>query len=62
MVVVGSALMVALNGLSAGAADFISKQLSFLAPNVDSVKDIFIVIMLSTKFILSNSLFHQENP
>jgi len=34
MVVVGSALMVALNGLSAGAADFISKQLSFLAPNV----------------------------
>ena len=34
MVVVGSALMVALNGLSAGAADFISKQLNFLAPNV----------------------------
>jgi putative ABC transport system permease protein len=34
MVVVGSALMVALNGLGAGAADFISKQLSFLAPNV----------------------------
>ena len=26
--------MVALNGLSAGVADFISKQLSFLAPNV----------------------------
>jgi putative ABC transport system permease protein len=34
MVVVGSALMVALNGLSAGAADFIGKQLNFLAPNV----------------------------
>lgn len=34
MVVVGSALMVALNGLGAGAADFISKQLNFLAPNV----------------------------
>src|SRR2546428_9949426 len=34
MVVVASALMVALNGLSAGAADFISKQLNFLTPNV----------------------------
>src|SRR2546425_5238513 len=34
MVVVGSALMVALNGLGAGASDFISKQLNFLAPNV----------------------------
>src|SRR5919108_655039 len=34
MVVVGSALMVALNGLSAGAVDFINKQLNFLAPNV----------------------------
>jgi putative ABC transport system permease protein len=34
MVIVGSALMVALNGLGAGASDFISKQLNFLAPNV----------------------------
>jgi putative ABC transport system permease protein len=34
MVVVGAALMVALNGLGAGAAEFIGKQLNFLAPNV----------------------------
>ena len=34
MVIVGSALMVALNGLGAGAIDFINKQLNFLAPNV----------------------------
>jgi putative ABC transport system permease protein len=34
MVVVGSALMVALNGMSAGQNTFINKQMSMLAPNV----------------------------
>ena len=34
MVVTGGGLMVALNGMSAGVADFINKQLSNLAPNV----------------------------
>jgi len=34
MVIVGSGLMVALNGMSAGQAAFTSKQLGFLAPNV----------------------------
>lgn len=34
MVVAGGALMVALNGMSAGVADLISKQLNFLAPNI----------------------------
>ncbi len=34
MVVVGSALMVALNGMSAGQNAFINKQMSMLAPNV----------------------------
>jgi putative ABC transport system permease protein len=34
MVVTGGGLMVALNGMSAGVADFINKQLSILAPNV----------------------------
>jgi putative ABC transport system permease protein len=34
MVVAGGALMVALNGMSAGVADLINKQLSILAPNV----------------------------
>jgi putative ABC transport system permease protein len=34
MVVVGSALMVALNGMSAGQNAFIKKQMSMLAPNV----------------------------
>ena len=34
MVVVGGGLMVALNGLSAGVANLINKQLSMLAPNV----------------------------
>ncbi|PWU82601.1 MAG: ABC transporter permease [Candidatus Nitrosopolaris wilkensis] len=34
MVVVGSGLMVALNGMSAGQTDFINKSLNTLAPNV----------------------------
>jgi hypothetical protein len=34
MVVVGSALMVALNGMSAGQSAFINKQMSMLAPNI----------------------------
>jgi putative ABC transport system permease protein len=34
MVVVGSALMVALNGMSAGQATFLNKQLNTLAPNI----------------------------
>jgi len=34
MVIVGSALMVALNGMSAGQATFLNKQLNSLAPNV----------------------------
>ncbi|MGC2381538.1 MAG: ABC transporter permease, partial [Nitrososphaeraceae archaeon] len=34
MVIVGSALMVALNGMSAGQANFLNKQLNTLAPNV----------------------------
>ncbi len=34
MVVVGSGLMVALNGMSAGQTDFINKSLNSLAPNV----------------------------
>jgi putative ABC transport system permease protein len=34
MVVVGSALMVALNGMSAGQQNFLNKQLNFLAPNI----------------------------
>jgi putative ABC transport system permease protein len=34
MVIVGSALMVALNGMSAGQSNFINKQLNALAPNV----------------------------
>ncbi len=34
MVVVGGGLMVALNGMSAGVASLINKQLSILAPNV----------------------------
>lgn len=34
MVVVGTALMVALNGMSAGQSNFINKQLNQLAPNV----------------------------
>jgi putative ABC transport system permease protein len=37
MVVAGSALMVALNRMSAGQAAFINKQLSILAPNILSV-------------------------
>lgn len=34
MVIVGSALMVALNGMSAGQATFLNKQLNSLSPNV----------------------------
>src|SRR6478736_5209622 len=34
MVVVGSGLMVALNGMSAGQSKFLNKQLNFLAPNI----------------------------
>ena len=34
MVVVGGALMVALNGMSAGQSAFMNKQMSMLAPNV----------------------------
>ena len=34
MVVVGSALMVALNGMSKGQQNFLNKQLNFLAPNI----------------------------
>jgi putative ABC transport system permease protein len=34
MVIVGSALMVALNGMSAGQATFLNKELNSLAPNV----------------------------
>jgi len=34
MVVVGSALMVALNGMSAGQATFLNKQLNTLAPDI----------------------------
>ena len=34
MVVVGSGLMVALNGMSAGQSKFLNKQLNTLAPNV----------------------------
>jgi len=34
MVVVGSALLVALNGMSAGQATFLNKQLNTLAPNI----------------------------
>ena len=34
MVIVGSALMVALNGMSAGQATFLNRQLNTLAPNV----------------------------
>ena len=34
MVIVGSALMVALNGISAGQSEFVNKQLNMLAPNV----------------------------
>ena len=34
MVIVGSALMVALNGISAGQSEFVNKQLNQLAPNI----------------------------
>lgn len=34
MVIVGSGLMVALNGISAGQSEFVNKQLNMLAPNV----------------------------
>ena len=34
MVVVGGALMVSLNGMSAGQSAFMNKQMSMLAPNV----------------------------
>src|SRR5919201_3773394 len=34
MVIVGSALMVALNGISAGQNAFVNKQLNTLAPNI----------------------------
>ena len=34
MVVVGGALMVAINGMSAGSAVFVNKQIGSLAPNV----------------------------
>ena len=34
MVVVGGALMVALNGMSAGQSAFMNKQMNMLAPNV----------------------------
>src|SRR5438093_9261847 len=34
MVIVGSGLMIAINGMSAGQSAFINKQLSFLAPNI----------------------------
>jgi putative ABC transport system permease protein len=34
MVIVGSGLMVALNGISAGQSEFVDKQLNMLAPNV----------------------------
>ncbi|HJT47734.1 MAG TPA: FtsX-like permease family protein [Nitrososphaeraceae archaeon] len=34
MVLVGSGLMVALNGISAGQSEFVNKQLNMLAPNV----------------------------
>src|ERR671931_126496 len=34
MVIVGSGLMVALNGISAGQSEFVNKQLNQLAPNI----------------------------
>ena len=34
MVIVGSGLMVALDGISAGQSEFVKKQLNMLAPNV----------------------------
>ena len=34
MVIVGSGLMVALNGISAGQSNFVNKQLNQLAPNI----------------------------
>jgi putative ABC transport system permease protein len=34
MVVVGSALMVALNSMNAGQANFLNKQMNSLAPNI----------------------------